>query len=127
MAVKAHRVLDGKTGRTSQEKFVNARAEWWWMLRERFRKTWEVVNEGADYTSDELISIPNHATLIQQLSLPLAEPNEAGKIRIESKANMRRRGVASPDFADMLAYLFVMPVMDSTISEEAANMLAGSD
>ncbi len=106
-----------KDGRTSQEKFVNARAEWWWMLRERFRKTWEVVNEGADYAPDELISIPNHATLIQQLSLPLAEPNEAGKIRIESKINMRRRGVASPDFADMLAYLFVPEAPEVELSE----------
>ena len=92
-------------GRTSQEKFVNARAEWWWLLRERFRKTWEWKEEGLDYPHDELISIPNHATLIQQLSLPMAEPNEAGKIRIESKQKMRTRGVASPDFADMLAMM----------------------
>lgn len=98
-------------GRTSQEKFVNARAEWWWLLRERFRKTWEWIEEGRDYPLDELISIPNHATLIQQLSLPMAEPNETGKIRIESKAKMRKRGVASPDFADMLAMMMAPQVV----------------
>jgi phage terminase large subunit len=92
-------------GRTSQEKFVNARAEWWWLLRERFRKTWEWVEEGREYSRDELISIPNHPTLIQQLSLPMAESNEAGKIRIESKPAMRKRGVSSPDYADMLAMM----------------------
>jgi phage terminase large subunit len=101
-------------GRTSQEKFVNARAEWWWTLRERFRKTWEYVHEEdeekkSEYSLDELISIPNHPTLIQQLSLPLAEPNETGKIRIESKKKMRARGVSSPDYADMLAMMMARP------------------
>ena len=93
--------------RTSKDKFVNARAEWWYLLRERFRKTWEVVNEGAEFPPDELISIPNDATLIQQLSMPMMEVSETGKIRIESKDRMRARGVKSPDKADMLAYLFV--------------------
>lgn len=94
-------------GRLSRDKFVNARAEWWWQLRERFRKAWEFVEEDVPHPLEELISIPNEAALIADLSLPLVETAETGKVRLESKAHMRLRGVASPDFADMLAYLFV--------------------
>jgi phage terminase large subunit len=94
-------------GRLSRDKFINARAEWWWRLRERVRKAWEFVEEGTAHPPNEMISIPNDASLIAELSLPLAETAETGKVRIESKAHMRLRGVASPDFADMLAYLFV--------------------
>ena len=101
-------------GRTSQEKFINARAEWWWLMRERFRKTWETVEEGTQYAADELISIPNDATLVQQLSMPMVETNETGKVRIESKIRMRARGVKSPDAADMLAMLLAPRLPEST-------------
>ena len=102
-----------KDGRTSQEMFLNARAEWWWMLRERFRKTWEVVEEQRDYPKDELISIPDVPSLISELSLPLVETTETGKIKIESKSKMRARGVKSPDFADMLSMLFAALPIES--------------
>lgn len=90
---------------TSKQKFINGRAERWWLLRERFRKTWEVVTQGKEYPLEELISIPNHTELINDLSKPLAHYNSAGKIGIESKADMKKRGVSSPDFGDMLAQL----------------------
>lgn len=94
-------------GRLSKDKFINARAEWWWKLRERFRKTWEFVEDGTEHPFDEMISIPNDPSLISELSMPMVETAESGKVRIESKQKMRARGVASPDYADMLAYLFV--------------------
>lgn len=98
-------------GRTAKEKFANGRAEWWWNLRERFRKTAEYVawlngdEGGIEHPLDSLISIPNMPELISDLSMPLVESAE-GKVRIESKKKMKARGVKSPDFADMLAYLF---------------------
>lgn len=92
--------------KTSKEKFANGRAEWWGILNERFKKTYDHVNGAKQYPLDELISIPNHPTLIAQLSTPLRKWTSAGKILIESKEDMRNRGVESPDFADMLAYLF---------------------
>lgn len=115
-----------KDGRTSQEKFVNGRAEWWWMLRERFRKVYELVEDGVEHPADELISIPNHSKLIADLSLPLVETGENGKVRIESKDRMRRRGVKSPDFADMLAYLFAPDQLQSLEFDRDAKNLLGS-
>lgn len=92
--------------RTSKEMFKNLRAELWWLLRRRFEKTYEHVNKLAEYPLEELISIPNHAELIAQLSQPLRRFNDAGKIVIESKDEMLKRGIESPDFADTLAYCF---------------------
>ena len=99
------RVWQGE-GRTSREKFHNARAEWWGILHERFKKTYDHVNGTAAHPLDELISIPDNPALIAQLSQPLRKFTNAGKILVESKEDMRKRGVESPDFADMLAYLF---------------------
>lgn len=95
--------------RTSADKFANKRAELWGLLRERFRKTYNYVNHVADYPLDELISIPNHPTLITQLSSPLGKMTNTGKTLIESKQDMQKRGVSSPDFADALAYTEEVP------------------
>lgn len=90
----------------SKEIFKNLRAETWWLLRRRFEKTYEFVNGIAEYPQEELISIPNHQQLIADLSKPLRKYNDRGLILIESKDDMRRRGVKSPDFADALSYAF---------------------
>lgn len=92
----------------SKELFTNLRAELWWLLRRRFEKTFEFVNEEATYPIDELISIPNHPLLIAQLSQPLRRYTDTGKTQIESKDEMAKRGVESPDFADALVYAFAL-------------------
>jgi len=85
---------------TSVEKFLNLRAEIWWLARTRFEKTYERVVEGIDHPDEECVSIPNHPELIAQLSQPKAFHTETGKIKIESKEAMAKRGIESPDFAD---------------------------
>lgn len=101
----SERVWEGED-KTSRQKFRNARAEAYGLIRERFRKTYENLNGIKSYPVEELISIPNHATLIAQLSVPKYKRDASGKYLIESKEDMRKRGVDSPDFADMVAYLF---------------------
>jgi len=93
-------------GRTSKEMFFNKRAEIWWKLRRRFEKTHEYVEKGIDHPLDECISIPNNPDLIRDLSLPLVFRTDTGKIQIESKIMMAKRGVKSPDFGDGCAYSF---------------------
>lgn len=96
-------------GRRSYVRFQNLRAELWWKLRERFRKTYEFRKLGIYHPLDELISIPNDQTLIIQLGSPLMETNSTGKQQLEAKPAMKKRGVASPDRADALAYSFAPP------------------
>lgn len=93
--------------KTSKEKFKNPRAENWWILRERFEKTYEYRELGIQHPLHELISIPDHQLLIEQLSSVLGETGEDGKIKLESKEHMLKvRQEPSPDYADALVYLY---------------------
>lgn len=93
-------------GKSSKERFLNLRAELWWLLRVRFEKAYEFREKGVQHPPEEMISIPDHPQLIADLSLPLIVPTETGKLKLESKEAMARRGVKSPDFGDALAYSF---------------------
>lgn len=96
---------------TAKDRFANLRAEMWWSLRERFRKTYEHRSDSPEnahksYNEDEMISIPDDQVLITQLSQPTMEYSTTGKIIIESKEEMRKRGISSPDRADALVYCY---------------------
>lgn len=93
-------------GLTGKQKYRNKRAENWDRLRQRFRKTYEQVNGIRVYSASELISIPDDPVLQTQLSSPKQKPTTSGKIQVESKAEMRSRGIESPDRADALVYAF---------------------
>lgn len=93
-------------GHTSKEKFQNFRAEMYWIVRARFEKAYEFREQNVQHPPEDMISIPNHAQLIADLSRPLVQHTSTGKIKIESKDDMRKRGVASPDFADALVLAF---------------------
>lgn len=90
--------------RKGNKFFKNLRAELWWSLRRRFEKTYEHMNGIKQYPEEELISIPDDPTLIQQLSLPTYFFNDSGKLCIEDKESMAKRELGSPDRADSLVY-----------------------
>lgn len=93
-------------GKRSEERFLNLRAEAWWVFRERLRKTYEKFVEGIEHPDDECASIPDDETLLFELSSVQFEVTETGKYKIESKSRMKERGMDSPDTADavVLAY-----------------------
>jgi hypothetical protein len=49
--------------------------------------------------------------LKQDLAGPTYFYNNAGKIQLESKDSIKKRGLPSPDIADALALTFAMPVV----------------
>ncbi len=96
-------------GKRSKDKFRNLKAEVWWTLRDRLRKTydhWCYINDeetGAFYKLEELILLSDEdEEFLRQLSLPGYKVLETGKIQIESKDELARRGVRSPDRAEAL-------------------------
>lgn len=93
-------------GKTSDEKFDKLKAEAWWTLRTRFERTYEYVEQGVKHPVDELISIPFNPQLIAELSSVKVEYTDRGKIKIESKNQLKARGVKSPDHAEALVLLF---------------------
>lgn len=98
-------------GKTSREKFLNLKAELWWMLRDRCLKTFEYVQwlcgeGGREHPEDELISLPDHDVLCSELSTPTWHTTATGKIQIETKDQLAKRGIKSPDFADAAVLTF---------------------
>lgn len=96
------------------ERFRNKRTENMWNLRERFRKTYEHRNNIRHYDYSELISIPNDKKLTTQISQPKRVYSGA-KIGVESKKEMKTRGVKSPDYLDSLADAFSDPDDNSMV------------
>jgi phage terminase large subunit len=87
-------VVEMRSGGSARDKeqFLNARAEWYWGLRERFEKG--------------EIAIDKDEELAAQLSDIKYKFTSRGQIQIESKDEMKRRGVHSPDRADALMLAF---------------------
>ncbi len=97
-------------GKTSAQRFVNTRAELGWILRTRFEKAFEFVDQGIPHPPDDMISIPDVPELLADMSLVLYFTTETGKIQLESKKDMAKRGVKSPDWFDALCYSFAQQV-----------------
>lgn len=74
--------------------YGNKRAEMWGDMREWLRTA----------------SIPKDRTLKTDLISPLMKPDSKGAIFLESKKDMKMRGLASPDAADAIALTFAYPV-----------------
>lgn len=77
----------------NSERFVNARAEWFWALRERF--------EQGDIDID-----PDDEELAYELATIRWTPDSRGRVQIEAKDAMRKRLGRSPDRADAVAIAF---------------------
>jgi hypothetical protein len=75
------------------ERFVNARAEDYWTLRERFEQ-------------GEIDIDPDDDKLAAQLGSIKWGIDSRGRIKIESKDDMRKRGLPSPGRADAMAIAF---------------------
>lgn len=92
------------------EQYVNLRAEGYWLLRERFREG----NIDIDPADEDLAA---------QLSA-IRYKRSGSRIQIESKDEMRKRGIASPDDADAVMLAFLDPPPDSKAKKKAVTSWA---
>ncbi len=99
--------------RENKQVFQNIRAQFWWYLRDRFEKTHRAVEKGEYIDPDELISISSECDHIGALKSELVRVQRKRgsntRIQIESKEDMRRREMPSPNIADALVYAFANP------------------
>lgn len=79
-------------------KFTNQRSEMWWNMRTLLQP--QVRTEGASPTQDVHINVDRRS--MAQLSAPLYKSDSSGRIKIETKADMKRRGMNSPDRAEAI-------------------------
>jgi hypothetical protein len=74
---------------SSKKNYLNLRAELWFAIK--------------DWLAQRDCRLPMDDELASELAAPLYKYTSTGKIKIESKDEMRKRGIKSPDKADALA------------------------
>lgn len=85
-------------GKPNKPIYKNKRAEMWCELADAL----------------PLMSLPNDFSLRKDLAAPTYLYDPLGKKQIESKDDMRARGIPSPDLGDALALTFAQPVHKKT-------------
>jgi hypothetical protein len=99
-------------------RFVDARSEWWWGTREALMGESGTGEDGwldIDMEDDELAA---------QLLAPKYFVNQHGQIKVESKDELRKRGLPSPDRADALVYSLVVAVTTGGVIVAEASLTA---
>lgn len=98
----------GDTKIKNKDFFANIKAQAWWLLADRFRNTHLAVTKGREFNADEMISISSECDsrllekLIDELSTPKRDFDNQGKVKVESKKDLKKREVDSPNIADSL-------------------------
>jgi len=98
--------------RQNGDIFRNKRAQWWWYLRDRFEATYRAVDKGDYSNPEQLISLSSDIKSLKLLKAELTRvQRKRGQgtnslIQIESKQDMKKRALKSPNLADALVYSF---------------------
>ncbi len=94
----------------NKDFFSNLKAQSWWLTADRFRNTYNAVVNGEKFETDDLISIssdmPGMSNLIMELSIPRRDFAKDGRVQVESKKDLAKRDIVSPNDADafIMAY-----------------------
>ncbi|ASR83891.1 terminase large subunit [Arthrobacter phage Shrooms] len=89
-------------------KFSSQRSEMWWNFRQLIQP--DPKNDG-----DPVLHIATSLKEMAQLNAPTYKTDSAGRIQIESKQAMKKRGVNSPDRAEAMLLCVYEPVVKKTI------------
>lgn len=107
---KIHKPDDDYHGIPNRDYFSNLKAQAWWLVGDRFRNTYNAITHGQVFRPDELIAINGNIDLLErlidELSTPRRDFDANGKVKVESKKDLAKRQVDSPNLADsfIMAY-----------------------
>ena len=97
--------------RTNKDMFTNLKAQAYWELRDRCYNSWKALN-GKPYDQEKLISFDSESIPEKTLSKLKGEASQPrreylnGKLRVEPKDKMKKRGVASPNILEAVVMAF---------------------
>lgn len=103
---------DYSDGRRNEDHFLNLKAQAWWELRDRFHNTYKAVVEGKAVSLEDVICIDTSGIdrrMLDKLKAELSSPNREysnGKLKVESKQSLKKRGIPSHNMADALVMAF---------------------
>jgi hypothetical protein len=96
---------------SSAERFYNQRAEMWWNARTLFQP------REVDGVTQQDVRLDVDRRTIAQLTGPMYASDSAGRITIEKKSELKRRGVPSPDRAEAVLLALFEPPNRSVVPE----------
>jgi phage terminase large subunit len=96
--------------KTNKQTFMNKRAQYYWMLRDRMYRTYRAVEGGERvFNPDDLISFSGAIQELQGLRAEICriprKYNNSGRIQLMSKPDMLKDGIESPNMADAVMML----------------------
>jgi len=80
----------------NKDRYSNKRAEMWGNMKE--------------WLEEKPVELPNNNSLRIDLSSPSYDVDSSGRLRLEKKEDMKKRGYRSPDEGDSLALTFAKPL-----------------
>ena len=89
----------------TDDYYANLGSQIWGMLRDALEENFSHMIQGETVT----LEMPNDAEMIKQLSSRRQKITSKGKIQLESKDDMKKRGLGSPDIADSVTLAFYEP------------------
>ena len=102
--IKPDAFYDADAKIRNKDFFSNVKAQAWWLVADRLRNTYNAVINGQKFNEDEMLFIddnmPNLTALIDELSTPKKDYDLAGRVKVESKKDLAKRDVSSPNLAD---------------------------
>ncbi len=91
-------------GITNKAKFENLKAQAWQDVADRMRNTYNAVTKGMKYPASDLISLSSDLPYLEKLKAELGTPrkrySKRGLDMVETKDELKKRGVESPNLAD---------------------------
>ncbi len=94
-------------GKANDEHYDNMGTECWAVVRELLQQNFSRHMQG----NEPFVELPDDEMLISQLTTRKYRMTSRGKIALERKEDMKKRGLKSPDRADAVALAFVEGVV----------------
>ena len=93
-----------KSGIKNRDFFSNIKAQSWWIVADRLRNTYNAVINEQKFDDSEMIfidsNLPYLEKLIDELCTPKKDFDQNGRVKVESKKDLAKRDIMSPNLAD---------------------------
>lgn len=110
----------GHTEITNKDMFANVKAQAWWLVADRLKNTFNAVNNGLKFNGEDMLfldsNMPHLEQLISELATPKRDYDNAGRVKVESKKDLAKRDIESPNLADAFVMAAIAPHLNRPMS-----------
>ena len=103
----------------NKDMFANVKAQAWWLVADRLRNTFNAVRNGQKFDDSDLLfldsGMPELDNLIDELTQPKRDYDPAGRVKVESKKDLAKREIPSPNLADA----YIMANLPSELNRQS--------